>query len=67
MTQTVKFKQKRRCPHCYAASPHVACTTCNRDMCEDCISYGLVGKVCGLCKDREEEDLCDDPAERGRS
>jgi hypothetical protein len=46
-------KLPRRCGHCYSAAKHVACTTCNRDMCEDCISYGDAGLVCGLCYDRE--------------
>jgi hypothetical protein len=23
-------------------------------MCEDCISFGDAGKMCGLCKDRED-------------
>jgi hypothetical protein len=43
----------KRCPHCYSFAAYVACVTCNRDMCEDCISYGEAGKVCGLCRDRE--------------
>ncbi len=44
----------RRCEHCRSRALHVACVTCQRSMCEDCISFGNAGKVCGLCKDREE-------------
>lgn len=43
-----------RCPHCHSRATIVHCVTCNREMCEDCISYGDEGKVCGLCKDRED-------------
>lgn len=43
-----------RCSHCHAKSKHVACTTCNRDMCDECISDDPeVGPVCGLCYDRK--------------
>lgn len=48
------IREPWRCPHCRARSYAVACVTCNRDMCEDCISFGDAGKVCGLCKDRED-------------
>ena len=43
-----------RCPHCDSRDLPVDCVTCNREMCEGCISYGEAGKVCGLCKDRED-------------
>ena len=46
---------KNPCPHCHSKAPHVACVTCQREMCEDCIHYGEAGKVCGLCLDREAE------------
>lgn len=44
---------KRQCDNCGCRS-NVSCVTCNRSMCEGCISYGNAGKVCGLCKDRED-------------
>jgi hypothetical protein len=47
-------KQVRDCPHCYAVAIPAYCGSCNREMCEECISYGDAGKVCGLCRDREE-------------
>jgi hypothetical protein len=40
------------CPHCHAASTPVSCVRCQRQMCEDCISYHSAGKVCGLCFDQ---------------
>lgn len=45
---------KSRCDHCGSTAPQVACAVCNRDMCESCIRYGDAGKMCGLCKDRED-------------
>lgn len=50
------MKKKQRCPHCHSDAPLVDCATCTRTMCEDCISYGDAGKVCGLCRDRELEE-----------
>ncbi len=47
------IKPPWRCPHCHTRSTSVSCVTCNREMCEECVSIGDVGKVCGLCKDRE--------------
>lgn len=44
----------RRCGHCYSREMHVAFAVTDREMCEDCISYGDAGKMCGLCKDRED-------------
>jgi hypothetical protein len=44
----------RRCPHCHGRAGRVHCVTCNREMCEDCVSYGEAGPACGLCRDREE-------------
>lgn len=44
-----------RCPHCWQSSARRChCEVCNREMCEDCISYGSMGEMCGLCKDRED-------------
>ena len=54
MSSTWQPKPKQRCPHCRSMAAHVACVKCNRDMCEDCISFGEVGKVCGICKDRKD-------------
>lgn len=42
-----------RCPHCHEKSTPVSCAICTREMCEDCISFHTVGKICGLCFDRE--------------
>jgi hypothetical protein len=44
----------RQCPHCHSRAKSAHCTTCMRVMCEDCISFGDAGPVCGLCKDRED-------------
>jgi len=42
------------CPHCYSKASRVNCTTCGREMCQDCISDDPeVGPVCGLCYDRK--------------
>ena len=49
----IRLGTKTRCPHCQSSAARAACVTCNRDMCEDCISFGDAGKVCGLCRDRE--------------
>lgn len=43
-----------RCPHCWSNGIPAYCVTCNREMCEECISYGDAGQVCGLCRSREE-------------
>lgn len=45
---------RNRCKHCGSSALHAACVVCNRDMCEDCISYGDAGKMCGMCIDRED-------------
>jgi hypothetical protein len=47
-------REPRRCPHCCGRAAAVACVSCGGEMCEDCVSYGDAGKVCGLCRDREE-------------
>lgn len=51
----MKNKTRQNCDHCHSKATHVSCVTCNRDMCEDCISYGDAGKVCGMCQDREDD------------
>lgn len=53
MPTTTLRGTRRRCGHCHGSAPAVACATCNRAMCADCVSYGDAGKVCGLCRDRE--------------
>lgn len=45
---------RKRCPHCSSRETLVNCVTCNREMCEGCISFGDAGKMCGLCDDREQ-------------
>jgi hypothetical protein len=47
-------QNRKRCPHCSSRETLVDCVSCNREMCEGCISFGDVGKVCGLCYDREQ-------------
>lgn len=44
----------QHCPHCHSRAARAKCAICNREMCEDCISYGDMGPMCGLCKDRED-------------
>ena len=48
---------RQTCPHCHSTAPLVQCCTCTREMCEDCISYGQAGKMCGLCLDSERQSL----------
>lgn len=44
------------CPHCFARAKAAYCTTCTREMCEQCISHHpSVGPMCGLCLDRKTE------------
>lgn len=51
-------KKPWRCPHCGAKATPASCVTCTWEMCEDCISHGNAGKVCGLCLDREKCVRC---------
>lgn len=49
--------KSNKCGHCHTSrrtAKEVCCTTCGREMCEDCISHDPeVGPVCGLCYDRK--------------
>jgi hypothetical protein len=51
-----KSRAPSRCPHCRSKAAPVACVRCNRPMCEDCISFHAIGKVCGLCVDQLAEE-----------
>lgn len=62
--------QKWSCPHCQSTAPRVCCTTCTREMCEDCISDDPeIGPVCGSCYDRrhspESDERRDPPGGEG--
>lgn len=54
--KTYTPREPRRCPHCRSTAARSACVKCMREMCEDCISFHSVGKVCGLCRDRMDAD-----------
>jgi hypothetical protein len=47
-------KPRWTCPHCQSTAKMSCCTTCTREMCEECISDDPeIGPVCGLCYDRK--------------
>lgn len=44
----------KRCENCGRRS-NVSCDKCLRPICDECYPCGSIGKVCGLCLDREND------------